>query len=143
MKVNKLYLIKTLSVKDGKKELSKETQEIILERITKVLDANDDKDILIEEFENKEFMFFRLSHMKIMRICSIIDPYINYKLEEVSKKVILGNINEYDFVIKNSEFKNFFESFRLDNTSIDDVLDKITVKGINSLDEIDKIILTK
>ena len=78
-----------------------------------------------------------------MRICSIIDPYINYKLEEVSKKVILGNINEYDFVIKNSEFKNFFESFRLDNTSIDDVLDKITVKGINSLDEIDKIILTK
>ena len=34
-----------------------------------------------------------------------------------------------------------FDNFRIENTSVDDVLDKILEKGINSIDNIDKIIL--
>ena len=34
-----------------------------------------------------------------------------------------------------------FDNFRIENTSVDDVLDKILEKGINSIDNIDKMIL--
>ena len=34
-----------------------------------------------------------------------------------------------------------FDNFRIENTSVDDVLDKILERGINSIDTIDKMIL--
>lgn len=142
MKNNKLYLIKTLSVKKGV-DLTDALQESILKKIANVLDINDDKDMVVESVDDKEFMFFRLSHMKVMRICSILDPYINYSVDEISNKVIFGDVDEYDFIINNEDLSVFFNSFRLDNASVDDILDKILDKGINSLDEIDKLILVK
>jgi hypothetical protein len=142
MKHNKLYLIKTLSVKKGV-NLTDDLQEMILTKIANVLDKNDDKDIVVESVDDKEFMFFRLSYMKVMRICSILQPYINYSVDEISDKVILGDVDEYDFIIDNDDLSKFFNSFRLDNASVDDILDKILDKGINSLDEIDKLILVK
>jgi hypothetical protein len=142
MKHNKLYLIKTLSVKKGV-NLTDDLQEMILTKIANVLDKNDDKDMIVESVDDKEFMFFRLSYMKVMRICSILEPYINYSVDEISDKVILGDVDEYDFIIDNDDLSKFFNSFRLDNASVDDILDKILDKGINSLDEIDKLILVK
>jgi len=142
MKHNKLYLIKTLSVKKGV-NLTDDLQEMILTKIANVLDKNDDKDMIVESVDDKEFMFFRLSHMKVMRICSILEPYINYSVDEISDKVIFGDVDEYDFIIDNDDLSKFFNSFRLDNASVDDILDKILDKGINSLDEIDKLILVK
>lgn len=142
MKNNKLYLIKTLSVKKGV-DLTDALQESILKKIANVLDRNDDKDMVVESVDDKEFMFFRLSYMKVMRICSILDPYINYSVDEISNKVIFGDVDEYDFIINNEDLSVFFNSFRLDNASVDDILDKILDKGINSLDEIDKLILVK
>jgi len=142
MKHNKLYLIKTLSVKKGV-NLTDDLQEMILTKIANVLDKNDDKDMIVESIDDKEFMFFRLSYMKVMRICSILEPYINYSVDEISDKVILGDVDEYDFIIDNDDLSKFFNSFRLDNASVDDNLDKILDKGINSLDEIDKLILVK
>jgi hypothetical protein len=142
MKHNKLYLIKTLSVKKGV-NLTDDLQEMILTKIANVLDKNDDKDMIVESVDDKEIMFFRLSYMKVMRICSILEPYINYSVDEISDKVILGDVDEYDFIIDNDDLSKFFNSFRLDNASVDDILDKILDKGINSLDEIDKLILVK
>jgi len=142
MKHNKLYLIKTLSVKKGV-NLTDDLQEMILTKIANVLDKNDDKDMIVESIDDKEFMFFRLSYMKVMRICSILESYINYSVDEISDKVILGDVDEYDFIIDNDDLSKFFNSFRLDNASVDDILDKILDKGINSLDEIDKLILVK
>jgi hypothetical protein len=142
MKHNKLYLIKTLSVKKGV-NLTDDLQEMILTKIANVLDKNDDKDMIVESVDDKEFMFFRLSYMKVMRICSILEPYINYSVDEISDKVIFGDVDEYDFIIDNDDLSKFFNSFRLDNASVDDILDKILDKGINSLDEIDKLILVK
>jgi hypothetical protein len=142
MKHNKLYLIKTLSVKKGV-NLTDDLQKMILTKIANVLDKNDDQDMIVESVDNKEFMFFRLSYMKVMRICSILQPYINYSVDEISDKVILGGVDEYDFIINNDDLSKFFNSFRLDNASVDDILDKILDKGINSLDEIDKLILVK
>lgn len=142
MKYNKLYLVKTLSVK-GSKELDPEVQKMLLNQIGEVLDEGDDKEIAVEEVDDVEVLFFRLSYMKVMRICSILDPYVEYSIEEVSEKIISGDMNEYDFIMKSDEFKKFFDTFRLDITSVDDVLDKILSKGINSIDDVDKMILEK
>jgi hypothetical protein len=142
MKHNKLYLIKTLSIKKGV-NLTDDLQEMILTKISNVLDENDDKEMVIESFDDREFMFFRLSYMKVMRICSILEPFINYSVDEISDKVILGDVDEYDFIIDNDDLSKFFNSFRLDNACVDDILDKILEKGISSLDEVDKLILVK
>ena len=37
----------------------------------------------------------------------------------------------------------FFENFRIDNTDVDYVLEKISEKGIDSLDSVDRIILKR
>jgi hypothetical protein len=58
---------------------------------------------------------------------------------DVTEKVISGEIQaEYPEVEK-----ELFENFRLDNVTVDDVLDKISRLGIESLDDIDKKILEK
>lgn len=141
MRHNKIYLIKTLSVKNGV-DLTDDVQELIFKKMASVLDKGDDKEIAIELFDDKEFMFFRLSYMKVMRICSILDPYLNYLIEEVTDEVINGN-NEYKILINSNDLTDFFNTFRIENTTVDDILDKILDKGINSLDDIDKLILTK
>jgi len=64
MKHNKLYLIKTLSIKKGV-NLTDDLQEMILTKIANVLDKNDDKEMVVESVDDREFMFFRLSYMKI------------------------------------------------------------------------------
>jgi len=142
MKHNKLYLIKTLSIKKGV-NLTDDLQEMILTKIANVLDKNDDKEMVVESVDDREFMFFRLSYMKIMRICSILEPFINYSVDEISDKVILGDVDEYDLIIDNDDLSKFFNSFRLDNACVDDILDKILEKGISSLDEVDRLILVK
>ena len=66
----------------------------------------------------------------------------NISKTDVTDKVISGEIQKlYPEVEKFTP--KLFENFRLDNTTIDDVLDKINDKGIESLDDIDKKVLSK
>jgi hypothetical protein len=143
MKYKNVYLVKANSAKGFDGELPEEIQDKILSEMKQVLDHDDIKNIICEEFDNKEYMFFKLSKMKVMRICSVLDPFVNFELTEIGDKIITGDTKDYDFVISNQQFKSFFDSYRLDVAQVDDVLDKINLKGIENIDEIDKIILSK
>jgi hypothetical protein len=78
-----------------------------------------------------------LEDSKIERITTVFVKYFIINRTDVTEKVMNGEIQlEYPEVDK-----KFFEQFRLDNTTLDDVLDKINKFGIESLDHIDRTIL--
>ena len=143
MKCNNIYLVKTISSKTGEGEVPHDIQDKILNEITDVLDPGDMDNVVSEEYDDSEYMFFRLSKMKVMRICSILEPYVNFDLVEVSENIIKGETKDFDFIVSNTQFKSFFDNYRLDVAEVDDILDKINNKGIENIDEIDKIILSK
>ena len=66
-----------------------------------------------------------------------MNKYFIISKTDVTEKVISGEMQaQYPEV-----GRALFENFRLENTTIDDVLDKISSLGIESLDNIDKAIL--
>jgi hypothetical protein len=81
-----------------------------------------------------------LDENKYKRIKSAFEKYYELIAEDVTEKLLRGEIEKLNPKIKFSN-EAFFTSFRKEYTSIDDLLDKINAKGINSLDIIDKSIL--
>jgi len=102
------------------------------------LSEGDDKYI---GFAKNEDMFVRLSESKVKSLCSVFEKYgFEFNLTDITSELIKGEIckkyPEVDFLTP-----GLFENFRIDETSVNDVLDKISEKGIASLDDIDKRIL--
>lgn len=92
-------------------------------------------------FADNEDMFVRLPEFKVWSISDIFSKYgFEFDVLDVTSDVIKGKTQkEYPEVEKLTPY--LFEDFRYDNTSIDDVLDKINESGMVSLDTIDKAIL--
>jgi hypothetical protein len=137
MKSNKIYLIKILSEPNDK-----ETQ-IMLAEVAACFEPEDEGNFVVEDVNGLDYIFLRFEDYKVDKICKVLDKYIRYEVEEIGDKLILGNEAEFKDILKNDEFKKLFDSFRIDNTKVDDVLDKINYKGIDSLDDIDKKILSR
>ena len=89
--------------------------------------------------ENKIRYYFIISSQKIINdLNEILKNKINYKIDNITIDFIHGNRIEGIEYIEN---KNFFNNYRLNIITIDDILDKINTKGIESLNEFDKMIL--
>lgn len=106
--------------------------------LTNCLSNGDDKFI---GFADNEDMFVRLPLTKVKSICAVLEKYgFELKVIDITNDLIKGEIDkkypEVDLLTP-----GLFENFRLDETSIDDVLDKISEKGIESLDDIDRKVL--
>lgn len=102
----------------------------------------DEKDINYIGFSENDEMFIRLDSIKFRRVIDIMKKYFIIDIKDVSEKVISGEIQKiYPEVEKLTP--KLFRNFRLDNVTVDDVLDKINETGINSLDKVDKKILKK
>ena len=77
------------------------------------------------------------------------DSYINlsirFKFEDLTKDVLLCNKIKTDFLEHGTDvsdmINDLINSFYLDNITVDDILDKISVKGIKSINDVDKLLL--
>jgi hypothetical protein len=72
---------------------------------------------------------------------------ISFKFEDITKDVLLcnkirTNFLEYGIDVSDS-INDLINSFYLDNITIDDILDKISAKGIKSINDVDKILLER
>jgi hypothetical protein len=85
-------------------------------------------------------LFIRLDENKYKRIKGAFEKYYELKAEDITEKLLRGEIEKLNPKIKFSN-EAFFSSFRKEYTTIDDLLDKINTKGMDSLDTIDKSIL--
>lgn len=136
IKSNQIYLFKfTKLVNIGDDD---EFTHPIYSDLSNCLDDGEDKYI---GFSDNEDMFVRLSDYKVGLIAEIFSKYgFEFDIIDVTESVIKGiTQKEYPEVEKLTPY--MFEDFRYENTSTDDVLDKINEMGIDSLDKIDKEIL--
>jgi hypothetical protein len=134
MKANKIYEI---AIKGDNTETDNESHPIYNE-FTSILDVEDNKYI---GFTDDNKIFIRLPDYKFNSFCNLLSKYdIEFNVSDVTESVIKGDVQKrYPEVGELTP--QLFEDFRYDNTTIDDVLDKINEMGIDSLDEIDKSIL--
>lgn len=136
MKSNKIYLLKFTDIPTGLDD--DDFNHPVYEDLSSSLNDEENKYI---GFAENEDMFIRLLDYKVNEICNILEKHgFCFSMVDVTSDVIRGEIQkEYPEVGKLTP--HLFENFRIDNTTVDDVLDKINEFGINSLDKIDKFIL--
>jgi DNA-binding Lrp family transcriptional regulator len=138
MKSNKIYLIKFTKKVDL--NTLDDFDHPIYKDLVNLLDKGDDKLI---GFTNDENIFLRLPYNKVNEICNILIKHgFEFNVSDVTKLVIKGDIEKIYPEVEELN-PGIFKNFRMENTSIDDILDKINEKGIGSIDEIDKEILNK
>jgi hypothetical protein len=109
------------------------------EELTECLDEKDQEYI---GFTDNDDLFIRLDKYKVQKIERIFKKYFIFSIIDVTDKVISGEMQKLYPEVEEFTPK-LFENFRLDNTTVDDILGKINDKGIESLDEIDKKVLYK
>jgi hypothetical protein len=70
---------------------------------------------------------------------------LNFKFEDFTKDVLLCNKIKTDFleygIDVSDSINDLINSFYLDNITVDDILDKISIKGIKSINDVDKLLL--
>jgi hypothetical protein len=136
--MNKIYFIKLVE-DDSFTYYNSESDKNhpVYEELFECMDVDDNKYL---GFTDSDDIFIRLSEYKINKITEVLKKYFIFTKTDVTNDVIRGEIQTLFPEVE--EFTpNLFDNFRLDNTTIDDVLDKINELGINSLDDIDMIIL--
>ena len=134
MKANKIYLIKftkLINIEDEKHPIYND--------FTNCLNPEDQKYI---GFTDNEDVFVRLNDYKVDTFANVFTKHgFEFDVLDVTDSVIKGNIQKkYPEVEALTPY--LFEDFRLETTSIDDILDKINETGMDSLDAIDKNILS-
>ena len=135
MKSNTVYFIEfTKKVDTGNDDFT----HPIYNELSQILDDGDDK---LLGFTNSENIILRLFEHKVKEICSLFEKYgFELTVSDVTDKVICGDMQlEYPEVQELTP--KIFDIFRLENETIDNVLDKINERGIESLDYIDQEIL--
>lgn len=136
MKADRIYLLKFTS----KPNIDNDLDHPVYKELSSFLDIEDQKYI---GFNENEDMFIRLLDYKVDKVCDILNKngFVFIK-NDITQEVINGEA-QIKYPEVNKLTPQLFENFRLENTSIDDILDKINQKGIQSLDDIDKSILSK
>ena len=134
---NKVYYFKFSKLADVD-NTEKEFEHPFYNDISNCINQEENKYV---GFTDNDDIFVRLNDYKVSMIAEVFNKHgFEFEILDVTEPVIKGDIQK-----KYPEVEvltpHLFEDFRYDNTTIDDVLDKINKKGIDSLDEIDKEIL--
>jgi hypothetical protein len=90
--------------------------------------------LLFEETKSKQVINF-------FDKLGVLDQYKDVT-NDIHTSKIFDN-KDFNSVYSSKEFKHIFDEFIYKNLSVDDILDKINERGINSLTKIDKEILKK
>lgn len=133
MKSNNIYFVRFTKSSD----IEDDTHPIYQD-LSNALDKEDSKYL---GFTNCEDLFIRLVYFKVQKVLDVFTKHgFEFDVTDVTNDVISGDIQKkYPEVEKLTPY--MFDNFRIENTSVDDVLDKILERGINSIDTIDKMIL--
>ncbi len=130
---NKIYMAKSSMTREEELECLEKCGPTLQEEISKFLD-----DVLYDDIDDNTSVIVLNSYQydKFRNYCDLSG--INYKIEDVTSKVIFGEL-EFDDVVK--EF--VINPYLSENLTTDIVLDKISAKGIDSLTDLDKEVLSK
>jgi hypothetical protein len=128
MNANKIYQLKLVNTNY---ENNEDYSHPVFDELSLLIDSDDLNYI---EVNDNDDIFLNLLDYKVNVIVSLFEKYFKVIKEDITNNIINGTIYpNVDYVM--------FNRFRMLNTSIDDILDKICENGIECLDRIDKMIL--
>jgi hypothetical protein len=136
--MNNIYLLKLEEIDELEDTLDSDFSHPIFTDLATTL-AEDGRYI---GFSDDGCVFVRLCDHKLSALEFIINKYTSFTKEDVSDRVISGEMQKlYPEVEELTPM--IFEKFRLEVTTIDNILDRISLNGIQSLDNIHTHILER
>jgi hypothetical protein len=110
------------------------------ESLTEILEG-DNSLIAVNEFSTYEIMYTFLEKEKVLQLKNLFEFHeILIEDQEITEDVIKSTIDneEFEETFSDSDYLEILENFILMNLTIDDVLDKISEKGYDSLNYVEK-----
>lgn len=135
MNSNKVHKIKII---DFNKELS--DGHPIFQDFVDIIDQEDFKFIGVTELD--DVLFVRLHDHTLDKLINALTKYFDIVVTNVTNSVLNGDL-QIEFPDIEILTPNIFNNFRKEVLDINDVLDKILLKGVNSLDELELCVLKK
>lgn len=136
IKANKIHLLEFSSEPDGLNDddFSHPVYDDLL-----IVVEQDERECLA--FTDSEDIFIALPDYKVDKICRVFEKHdFIFTKKDITLDVLSGKIQK-KYPEAEKLTPNFFNKFRLENTSIDDILDKIIDSGKESLDLIDHLVM--
>lgn len=133
MKGNKVYFLKILKDLDQNLVPNDDYSSPFYLELANFIELDDAQYF---GFTRNDEILLHLEALQLKKVTTIFEKYFEISLEDVTDKVISGEMKKLYPEVEGLT-PDFFNNFRLENTSIDDVLDKINNSGSDSLDHID------
>jgi hypothetical protein len=129
----KFFKLKTYETVERLKEIDDGLPQDISEKVQSMPgDAFDDR-----ISENEMISYFHIDENDFYFIVNILyENYVKLEYEDITSDVLM---DKYEF--KDVDFEIVKKDYIKNNITLDIVLDKINLKGINSLNDIDKELL--
>jgi hypothetical protein len=129
----KFFKVKTYETVERLKEIDEKLPQDISEKVQSMPgDAFDER-----VSENEMISYFHIEESDFYFIINILfENYVKLEYEDITFDVLM---DKYEF--KDEDFEIVKKDYIKNNTTLDIVLDKINLKGINSLNDIDKELL--
>jgi len=129
----KFFKLKTYETVERLKEIDEKLPQDISEKVQSMPgDAFDER-----VSENEMISYFHIEESDFYFIINILfENYVKLEYEDITFDVLM---DKYEF--KDEDFEIVKKDYIKNNTTLDIVLDKINLKGINSLNDIDKELL--
>jgi hypothetical protein len=139
MKGCKVYFLKTIKEFDQKLVPADDYFVPFYQELANIIELDD---VNYLGFTKNNEILLHLEDLQLKKVIVHFEQYFEISLEDVTDKVLSGEIQKMYPEVEELT-PNFFSSFRLENTSIDDVLDKINNLGSDALDDVDTQIFSK
>lgn len=129
----KFFKLKTYETVERLKEIDEKLPQDISDKVQSMPgDAFDER-----VSENEMISYFHIEESDFYFIINILcENYVKLEYEDITFDVLM---DKYEF--KDEDFEIVKKDYIKNNTTLDIVLDKINLKGINSLNDIDKELL--
>jgi hypothetical protein len=111
--------------------------------IVEILDG-DDSGIVVNEFTSYEVLYTFLEEEKVKSLKSLLESHdLLIEDRDLTAEILKSKLNDEEFVetFSDVEYSKILENFVLENLSVDDVLDKISESGYESLTHLEKQVL--
>jgi len=126
-------------LKNTDEEPSKEFYETLVEILER-----DNSGIVVNEFTSHEVLYTFLEKEKVLRLKNLFESYdLLIDDKELTQEVLKTKFmnDEFQETFSDAEYSRILEDFMFRNLTVDDVLDKISASGYESLTSLEKQIL--
>jgi hypothetical protein len=133
MKGCRIYFLRIINDLQSDSWHSDDFSNPLYQQLGDLIELNDVKYL---GFTDSNGILLQLETLQLKKVINLFENHFDITITDVTDQVLSGEMEKMYPEVEELT-PNFFSNFRLENTSIDDVLDKINNLGSKSLDNLD------